>query len=158
MGYIFTANQNFGNLKVMREYRTNYSSISDMDYDIVEKFNSKVSKYDIVFHLGNFADPSLTSHEARSRYVTRLRGTHLFYTDLKDIWYHNKLGHTLTVNNLDGIKCVICHYRLGEWLDTHIHLYGINKCSTKAKAMTVSVDFNGMYPWTLEEIVRCMNK
>ena len=56
MSKIFvTSDTFFGRKNVLNNGKRKYSSVEDMDNDLIEKWNSKVNKSDTVYHLGNFA-------------------------------------------------------------------------------------------------------
>jgi len=67
---------------------------------------------------------------------------------------------------IDGVDFVMCHYPLQSWhgmnkgvihLHGHVHLPEERKFGN-GKKMDVGVDGNGMDPYSIEEIVKIMNK
>ncbi len=58
----FTADTHFGNERTLTLSKRPYSSVSEMGWDMVKRWNSVVSNNDTVFHLGDFGDASMVSH------------------------------------------------------------------------------------------------
>ena len=56
MGKVFvTSNLQLGRPGAIKKYKRNYSSVDDMDKDLIKKWNEVVKSEDTVYHLGNFA-------------------------------------------------------------------------------------------------------
>lgn len=52
----FTADNHFGHERTLELSKRPYSSVEEMNWDMVKKWNSVVGKDDIVYHLGDFGD------------------------------------------------------------------------------------------------------
>jgi len=55
MGVFFTADTHFGHENVIPYCQRPYSSVDEMDEDLVKKWNETVGERDWIFHLGDFA-------------------------------------------------------------------------------------------------------
>ena len=51
----FTSDTHFGHSNIMRFCQRPFSDVTDMNNCLIENWNNKVGKDDIIFHLGDFA-------------------------------------------------------------------------------------------------------
>lgn len=58
----FTSDTHYSEKRTMQLSKRPYSTVQEMDWDLLKKFNSKVTNNDIVYHLGDFGDPSFIKH------------------------------------------------------------------------------------------------
>lgn len=129
--FFITSDSWFGRQQILQiAKRTSFSSIEDMNKQLIKNWNSQVRKKDIVFHLGNFAwDP----HTARN-VLRKLNGEIHFlignaddallevYTDFDNITILED-----QIIELPQFDSVICHYPLDVWNGKEsgtIHFHG----------------------------------
>jgi calcineurin-like phosphoesterase family protein len=55
----FTADTHFGSERTLQLSKRPYGSVEEMDWDMVKKWNEKISNIDTVYHLGDFGDPNM---------------------------------------------------------------------------------------------------
>lgn len=51
----FMSDTHFGHANIIKYSRTQFDSVDEMESTIIERWNEKVSKQDLVYHLGDFA-------------------------------------------------------------------------------------------------------
>lgn len=72
MGKVFaTSDHHFGHSRIIEYANRPYSSVEEMDEDLIKRWNETVSNNDIVFHLGDFAFGSVGKQKS---YLDRLHG------------------------------------------------------------------------------------
>lgn len=67
----FTSDTHFGHQNILKFCERPFVSIEEMDNTIIERWNSKVGKDDIVFHLGDFA---FATNKRWQKLITLLNG------------------------------------------------------------------------------------
>ena len=67
----FTSDTHFGHKNILTFCERPFNSVEEMDNAIIERWNSKVGKDDIVFHLGDFA---FASNKRWQELIYRLNG------------------------------------------------------------------------------------
>ena len=162
-----------------------FSSLDQMNDELVTSINNKVGQDDILFHLGDWSFNGFENiRKFRERIVCKnvhlILGNHdhhiernkeniqsIFssvsqYLDLEVKWrpYHSKLvADSYT-------RFVLFHYPIASWngmSDGVIHLHGHVHLSPQqrvanGKAMDVGVDGNNMEPINMEEVLKIMSK
>jgi calcineurin-like phosphoesterase family protein len=162
-----------------------FSSLDQMNDELVTSINNKVGQDDILFHLGDW---SFNGFENIRKFRERIncKNVHLIlgnhdhhiernkeniqsifssvsqYLDLEVKWrpYHSKLvADSYT-------QFVLFHYPIASWngmSDGVIHLHGHVHLSPQqrvanGKAMDVGVDGNNMEPISMDEVLKIMSK
>ena len=144
-----------------------FSSTQEMDEYIIEKWNRKVSKNDIVWVLGDI----VSLEHFNTKLLNKLNGKIYLVLGNHDYPTREKIASETkikicTENSIyqDG-NIVMCHYPIMDWNDRDkgtIHLYGHvhNKNITGMKeyftdklAFNVCMDVNDFEPKTLEELI-----
>lgn len=166
--FFITSDHHFGHENIIKYCDRPFNSVDHMDWYMIEKWNSVVSKDDVVFHLGDFC---LGSSEMAKRYFKKLNGKISILWNLdhhdkrwlnKDIVYNSKYH---AVNMLPAIFSykiedsflVLCHYPLERWNRSHygsIHFHGHihRKNSTLSivdRRINAGVDLNNFTPINL---------
>ena len=60
--FFITSDTWFGRKEILKIANRNFKSIGEMNYELIKRWNKKVKKDDVVFHLGNFAwDPVIAA-------------------------------------------------------------------------------------------------
>jgi calcineurin-like phosphoesterase family protein len=115
----FTSDTYFGRVNAISLFKRPFSDVEEMNIEIVKKWNSKVGKNDIVYHLGNFAWDPITASFA----IELLNGKIFFLTGNSD----DSLQEVLTKNHrnkkiikdqiieLPELNAVASHYPLEIW-------------------------------------------
>lgn len=163
----FTSDHHFGHAAIIKMCNRPFSSVDDMDEEMIERWNAAVRPGDVVWHLGDFA------HKCRPDRVnwifSRLNGTkHLI------VGNHDKrpalgLGwksvHDLVELDIVGQRIVLCHYAMRTWPGAGprgkaVHLYGHShgKMPGSRHSLDVGVDSVGYTPLRLEHIKVEMDK
>lgn len=92
-----------------------YSSVEEMNKDLVRRWNSVVTSNDVVYIVGDFADTS----EAARRYSELLNGYKVLILGNHDkLGYHKYLDEVyqgFITTKLNGRNLVMCHYPMIEW-------------------------------------------
>jgi len=115
----FTSDTYFGRVNAISLFKRPFSDVEEMNIEIVKKWNSKVGRNDIVYHLGNFAWDPITASFA----IELLNGKIFFLTGNSD----DSLQEVLTKNHrnkkiikdqiieLPELNAVASHYPLEIW-------------------------------------------
>lgn len=155
----FTSDHHFGHARIIEMAKRPFSSVEEMDEEMIRRWNAVVSRGDLVYHLGDFA---FAEHDP---YLNRLNGQkHLILGnhDHSNRW--KKARGWQTVDELRHIKhegeappIVLCHYGLRVWNRSHygaLHFYGHSHGSLPGdhQSCDVGVDCWGFKPVTLDEI------
>lgn len=67
----FTSDTHFGHSKIIEYCHRPFKNVHEMDMEIIRRWNSKIKKRDLVFHLGDF---SLCGKDYATRIVSQLNG------------------------------------------------------------------------------------
>ena len=155
------------------ESTRDFQTVEQMNERLVEGINYLVNQDDTLIMLG---DVSFGGFDNIGVFLDRLvcKNVHLILGN-HDHHIENNRGniqskflsvqHYLEVK-IDDIDFVMCHYPLQSWhglnkgvihLHGHVHLPKHRKFGN-GKKMDVGVDGNGMEPYSIDEIVKMMNK
>lgn len=171
----FTSDTHFGHKNIILYCNRPFSSVEEMDEQLIANWNSKVGIKDTVYHLGDFAfyqqDKILEILNRLNGYINIVPGNHD-----KNLLKALKTTSGMKVNILDSlysetfvvederIPFVMCHYAMKVWDKAHygaIHLYGHSHGSLKednSLSMDVGVDTNSYTPYSIDEILVRMYK
>jgi len=163
----FTSDHHFGHKGVIKHSNRPFQSVEEMNEIMIQRWNKKVKRNDIVYHLG---DIGLTSSNKLIPIIDRLNGLiHLikgnhdnFNQDcasrlewIKD-YYELKLPDPDSTNNQ---LLVLMHYPLMTWKGKYsgsYHLFGHShgklKGFNKKNSLDVGVDCHDFYPISYEEV------
>lgn len=168
----FTADHHFGHKGVIKHSKRPFQSVDEMNDVLIEKWNEKVKRNDIVYHLG---DIGLTSSNKLISIIDRLNGLiHLIKGNHDNFnqecasrfeWirdYHElKLPDPNSINNK---LIIMMHYPMMTWKGKYsgaIHLFGHSHGNltgyNRKLALDVGVDCHNFYPISYEEILNMMN-
>jgi calcineurin-like phosphoesterase family protein len=156
--YFFTADQHFGHFNIIKYCNRPYTSVDEMDNDIITNYNKVVYPNDIVVHGGDLTlikDPEVVYN----RYISKLNGKHIFLKGNHDRW--NKSGLDLFSVTIEGIHIVVSHYAMRVWNRSHYNawnLYGHShgKLPPIGKQHDIGVDNNGFFPMSFAQIKAIM--
>ncbi len=88
----FTADTHFGHrMLVEKGHRPQYSTVAEMDADLIERWNATVRPGDVVWHLGDFGLGGMVYFLP---IVAKLHGTiHLIAGNHDHVWAGNRQAH-----------------------------------------------------------------
>lgn len=173
----FTADSHFGHTKIIEYVKRPFDSIDQMDEELIKRWNSRVKKDDIVYHLGDF---TLSNMKGFEYYIEKLNGLiviipgghdHRWLKDYRrngtDVRY--SVMSSLFTIKVRGMEFVLCHYPLISWnksvhgvIHLHGHVHGNLGClgrSTEGSGakpgyrVDVGVDCWDFYPISIPDIV-----
>ena len=162
---LFTSDTHFGHAAVINLCNRPFTSVDEMDQEIVERWNAAVRPGDTVWHLGDFA------HKCRPDRVnwifSRLNGTKHLIVGNHDKRPAKELGwksvHDLVELDVAGQRIVLCHYAMRTWPGAGprgkaIHLHGHSHGSMPGSrhSLDVGVDSVGFTPLRLGNILNEM--
>ena len=153
----FTSDLHFGHKRIIEfcpDTRP-YSSVEEMNGDIISKWNSKVSDNDIVFILG---DVSFAKADVTVQCLSQLNGNLYLVTGNHDnglpLSRFEHVYNNYAEIKIDGIDVIMCHYPIYEWNKMHYgsyHLYGHvhgKPLPFSGRHMDVGFDVNGhLFSW-----------
>lgn len=182
----FTADNHFGHSNILEYCNRPFSSVEEMDEEMIRRWNEKVGPRDAVYHLGD-----ITLGTEVDKYLRKLNGR---IKILGNAGHHDKRWlaryirgdsyGAVSVLSADGWRIeivppiivlesekykqgeypqviVLCHYPIAQWDRRHYgswHLYGHSHGTfdNGGLSMDVGVDANDFYPVSLEEVAEVM--
>ncbi|MEG9430528.1 MAG: DUF2442 domain-containing protein [Christensenellaceae bacterium] len=180
----FTADLHFGHNNVIRFDNRPFSSVEEMDAELIKRWNNKVGKGDIVYVLGDFIWKSSTN--TATALIRSLNGQIILIKGNHDRFLHNAAAKKALagIKDYDDIhvrlndgsvrRCILSHYFIPFYIghrQTAIHLHGHSHNTEesveerriveelKAKGYNLNVYNVGCMYWnyepvTLDEILR----
>ncbi len=112
MKYFFTADEHYGHARVLEYCKRPFSSVEEMDEEIIKRHNAVVSAADLVVHVGDF-----TLGKDAEPYIKRLNGKHIFIRGSHDRWL--KDAPDIWAKQIDSQWVVACHYAMRVWPKSH---------------------------------------
>lgn len=166
----FTSDNHWGHQNVIKYCNRPYTSVEQMDEDLIVKWNETVGKDDHIYILG---DIFFCNAERAEHVLRRLNGvkTLIYGNHDKTIrsnkhlqsyfagGCHDLLEKSFKVGD-DKIKIVMCHYAMKVWNGSHygsLMLYGHSHGTLPddgSRSMDVGVDAHGMKPVSIENVVK----
>lgn len=155
--FYFTADEHYGHKDIIRYCQRPFSSVEDMDNELIRCHNEVVEDDDIVIHAGDFM---VRSRRSTQSYIRELKGRHIFLRGSHDRWLDEN-AHEIWEQTIDGQHLVVCHYAMRVWPRSHYnswHLYGHShgKLEPVGKQWDIGVDNNDFYPVSFKKIQRIM--
>jgi len=159
MNVFFTSDTHFGDHRVLNIRPRPFGSVSEMNEEIIKRWNSRIGRGDRIWHLGDFAS---TTESAR-RIFTRLNGEkHLVTGNIDGEAVHTLGWSTVQAYaevTIDGVMLVLCHYPFRTWNGIHrraINLHGHSHGRLKPlrRQFDVGVDAHDFYPITLQDLIK----
>ena len=133
----FTADSHWGHANAIRYDKRPYESVTEMDADLLRRWNETVGSKDVVYHLGDIfmhkqADDARAVRAQLHGTIRLIRGNHDSAADgMKDAFDWIKDYYELKVLDSDASNgkqlIVLCHYAFRVWKHSHhgaFHLYG----------------------------------
>ena len=167
----YTADLHFGHENVIRFDNRPFSSVEEMDEELIKRWNDKVKWSDTVYILG---DVCMKTKNNAIHYISRLAGKkHLIIGNHDGVILKNKDARNMfeSISHMDyfrdGDKYVcLCHYPIVEWRGYHHggwHLYGhihnnrqeaYEIMKHKERARNAGCMLTDYTPVTLDELMR----
>lgn len=141
-----------------------------MDECLIDNWNAKVKKGDIVYHLGDFVFANSAYDYAKYKtalngQIVLIRGNHDnskllkkldgVFTDVRDMYSLKHNGHQI----------ILSHYPMYHWDRSHFnsyHCHGhshgglVDTYDTTGKILDVGVDTNNFFPYHVDEVLEIM--
>lgn len=165
-----TSDTHFGHYNILRYANRPYKTDYEMDNTIIQNWNSKITREDVVYHLGDF---SFGNWERVGELLDRLNFAHLYLIKGNHekpfcTYIRNKSPKNVSLCSsymeiYDDKKnlFVLCHYPILEWNQCHrgsYHCYGHvhNKYLheiVKYRAVDVGVDAQNYFPVSTDDVI-----
>jgi calcineurin-like phosphoesterase family protein len=155
----FTADTHFGHKNICRLCNRPFSSVEEMDRELITRWNYVVEDGDVVYHLGDFAfkDPDY--------YKEKLNGSVVFLKGDHDSWMKGVYFPSLIIIKPLGLldeygnqrEITLCHWAMRSWQKSHYaswHLFGHHhgKLEPYGLSFDVGVDTHNFFPYSMTEI------
>ncbi len=161
MAIYFTADHHFGDARARSFYRRPFSSVTQMDEEMIKGWNSLVEPDDEVWHLGDFSVRQ--EPERISTLLSELNGQKHLIAGNNDSSAVRQNGQWLSVQDYaevvsDGIRLVLCHYPFRTWRDmgrgaVNLHGHSHGRLKQLPRQFDVGVDVEGFRPVALERML-----
>lgn len=154
----FTSDHHFGHKRIIELANRPFSSVEEMDEEMVRRWNAVVAPGDMVYHLGDFAFADHTPYLARLKGQKRLvLGNHDHSNRVNKAKGWATVDSLLHVTLPDKALVVLCHYAMRVWNRSHhgaIHLYGHSHGNLQGDSQScdVGVDRWAFAPVSMDEI------
>jgi calcineurin-like phosphoesterase family protein len=160
MSVYLTSDQHFGHAAARSFYRRPFSSVEEMDREMIDRWNTVVECGDEVWHLGDFAVRQ--SPERVNRLLNVLHGRKHLITGNNDDpsvtgstgWHSVQAYAEITI---DATKLVLCHYPFRTWRDMdrgsiNLHGHSHGRLKPLRHQFDVGVDVWNFRPVRLEDL------
>lgn len=164
----FTSDTHFGHANIIRYSNRPFKSVLEMDECLINNWNKKVSKDDIVYHLGDFCFGRF--YEDVERYRSKLNGSiHLIkgnHDKFKTLFRNNFASvQNFREEIIFGQKITFCHYAMKVWNCSHYgawqlygHSHGSLPDDPSSLSFDVGVDCFNYSPISFGEVQVIMSK
>lgn len=172
----FSSDHHFGHFNCIKYCTRPFSTVEEMDEEMIRRWNEKISPNDTVYYLGDF---TLKDRHFANKIISRLNGTIHFITGSHDwqwlnsdwmlqptrgIWEGPYISLELseTENPKYPLVIALFHYPIAVWDRSHYgawHLYGHvhhKDFILPGFAMNVGVDHHNFYPVSYDEVKQHM--
>lgn len=161
MNFFFTSDTHFGHKNIINYCNRPFDTVEKMNETLIEKWNKKVGKKDIVYHLGDFCmgDPKQYIDHLNGK-IYSILGNH--DKQIEKIWKQLGWIKMIKTVKIGGVFITLCHYPFEVWNKSHFnqwHLHGHCHGTLQVnhgKRYDVGVDSNGYEPVEFEELRQIM--
>jgi calcineurin-like phosphoesterase family protein len=161
MTVYFTSDHHFGHSGARTLFRRPFASVSEMDRQMIERWNSVVKPGDEVWHLGDFAVRQ-PAERVMSLLMTLHGRKYLVTGNNDDAEVTGSAGWTSVQAyaevTVDGASLVLCHYPFRTWngmgkgsINLHGHSHG--RLRQLPRQFDAGVDVWDFQPVTLAQLV-----
>lgn len=168
MNQFITSDTFLGRKNIIDIFKRPFKSLDEMNETIIEKWNSKVAKDDIVYHLGNFFWDPITATD----YIEYINGNIIMFPTQNDLASlelsksHPEKMQIFSSNILElpDIGIVLGHYPMEDWngktqgtVHAHGHSLEYKTDFTKKKRVNCISDYWDFYPVNIDAIFDFIN-
>lgn len=161
MNIFFTSDFHFGHKNIIRLSNRPFSTIEEMDEELIKRFNSVVKSGDTVYDLGDsfFKTPKVYAERLNGN-IIRIKGSHDGDIEQPRMLVVKPDGLLDEYGNKRYIT--LCHYAMRSWEKSHYaswHLYGHHHGNLEPYGLSfdVGVDCWNYFPVSLEEVSNKMS-
>lgn len=163
----FTADTHFDHANILKYCGRPFKDVHEMNEELIKRWNAKVGKDDVVYHLGDVTFGGVLNLDAIIQrlnfgYMHVIKGNH-DYNFAK--WYREAQPKNVHLYNsyletkIDGQEFTLCHYALRVFNKSHhgaYHLYGHSHGTLpddpNSRSFDVGVDCHNYEPISLAEV------
>lgn len=155
----FSADHHFNHANIIKYCSRPFSSVQEMDTEMIGRWNSVVKPQDEVYYLG---DLTMGNYGTARSYLKKMNGRIKFIEGNHDASWFRSLDINLRLPPIFELKInkqliVLCHYGMREWnksFHNSWHLYGHSHGNLPAYRLSfdVGVDTNDFYPYSLGQV------
>lgn len=159
----FSSDHHFNHINIIKHCQRPFSSVQEMDEEMISRWNSVVKENDEVYYLG---DLTLGNWATAWNYMKRLKGRIKFIEGNHDIRWFSKLPSNQKLPpiyelNFNKQLFVLSHYPLRGWnkaFHGSFMLYGHEhgNMAPYGKSFDVGVDCHEFYPISIEQVIEKM--
>jgi len=157
----FTSDTHFGHANIIRYCNRPFSSVREMNECIIDKWNTKVSKDDSVYHIGDFGfgDPQSLKSILRqlNGKIYLIRGNHDKFQIVRDLGFQQVWP--IREIKFNDQTIILCHYAMRVWNKSHRgawqlygHSHGTLPEDQNSLSFDVGVDANNFEPLSFDEV------
>lgn len=166
----FTSDTHYNHENIIEHCKRPFQDKYEMDDILIHRFNSRVSKNDDVYHLGDFA---FASQAKILSYIEKLNFRHLYFVEgnhddnLVKLFKNRQIPNVTLLPSLhrafiNNQWISLCHYKMEVWRDKRHgawHLYGHSHGTLPSKDLSfdVGVDCHNFYPVSFTEVKEIIN-
>lgn len=171
MDAFFTSDMHFGHENIIKYCNRPFSCANEMNEKLIENWNSKVGKKDVIYHLGDFSFK--TKAEKVLEIIDRLNGNIVFIKGNHDKLLMKALKRSLPDivevkiqdDEIGKHLIVLCHYPMISWNNSHRgtwqlfgHHHTINEKTSpindklSLNQLDVGIDAHNYFPISYEEV------
>lgn len=163
-----TSDTHFDHTNIIKYSKRPYGDVEKMNEGLINKWNSKVGKNDVIYHLGDFCFSN------RSKYfLSRLNGKKHLILGNHDKQVHVSNGwesiqhYAEVYTQVNGQKqmIVLCHYAMRVWNKSHRgtwmlygHSHGNLADDANLLSFDAGVDCHNYTPLHVNDVERIMRK
>ena len=157
--YFFTADFHWDHAKIIEYSNRPFSSVEEMNEELIKRHNEVVRKGDIVIYAGDLT--WLKNRKIiQERLISRLKGDLIFLRGSHDRWLSG--ANQIWEKMVDGHYIVVCHYCMRTWARSHYnswHLFGHShgRLPPIGKSHDIGVDTHNFYPYSMDEVIEIMS-
>lgn len=159
----FSSDHHFNHINILKYTQRPFSSVQEMDSEMISRWNSVVKEKDEIYYLG---DLTLGNWGTARSYLKQLRGRIKFIEGNHDKrWFssleaNQKLPHIYELNYMNK-TIVLSHYPMRGWNRAYhgsYHLFGHEHGNMQpyGKSFDVGVDCWNFYPVSIEQVFEKM--
>jgi len=170
----FTSDHHFGHKNVIEFSKRPFQNVDEMNAEMIRRWNEKVGKDDIVYHLGDFGLMSAGKlrqiREQLNGKIHLIIGNHESSAlDIPDCFESIQPYLELTIEDEDAFKgqrfIVLFHYAMKVWNASHYgtwqlygHTHGEMPDDETSLHFDVGVDCHDFFPLSYAEVKQIMAK